>query len=241
MSRINRITTFAAMALVTLAATSASAQQVSGPYGTLNSSAFVASSTPLKLPSLAVSPEVPFAHYDARDVPPDAQDSVDSGPQILPTKQKLEETLTTVSAPDVSAATVSIPTTIVAEPSTVAPPIVAPQELTDAMAPIDPMTNGRLIAKARQAIQLGQIAQGRALLEIAASLHISDAMFMLAQTYDPDVLSRWNVVGLSGDADIAARYYREAAKGRPLHEPQRVKPQYSNQSILPRIASQFDR
>jgi hypothetical protein len=65
------------------------------------------------------------------------------------------------------------------------------------------------IKKARQQIQLGNIAVARALLE---QFEDAEAKFVLAETFDPQSLRRWGVVGLKPDMTRANALYHEAAR-----------------------------
>ena len=64
----------------------------------------------------------------------------------------------------------------------------------------------------RVAILLGQgdVAGARAILERLDRAGNGQASFGLAQTYDPAMLSRWNVLGIKPDADKAMQLYRRA-------------------------------
>ena len=46
----------------------------------------------------------------------------------------------------------------------------------------------------------------------AARRGSADAMFALAQTFDPDRLSQWRVLGLAGDVSEALNWYIRAAE-----------------------------
>jgi TPR repeat protein len=70
-------------------------------------------------------------------------------------------------------------------------------------------------------LERGDVAGARLWLSEAVAKGDAEAMFQLAETYDPDILARWRVVGLSSDPakarDLYARAYAggiEAAKER---------------------------
>ena len=68
-----------------------------------------------------------------------------------------------------------------------------------------------LVERARGLIRLGDISGARLLLERAQARNASNATFLLAQTWDPDMLRRWNVRGLRADPDLARSLYAKAA------------------------------
>ena len=68
-----------------------------------------------------------------------------------------------------------------------------------------------LVERARGLIRLGDISGARLLLERAQARNAPNATFLLAQTWDLDMLRRWNVRGLRADPDLARRLYAKAA------------------------------
>jgi hypothetical protein len=72
----------------------------------------------------------------------------------------------------------------------------------------------KLAAKAAQAIQIGDIAGARLVLEHAVDAGDTTAIYALAETYDPRVLAKLHVRGMTGDAEKARALYEQAlAKG----------------------------
>jgi len=67
------------------------------------------------------------------------------------------------------------------------------------------------IAQARTKIQLGDIAAARRLLERASEGGEGEAVFALAETYDPRMLAKWRVLGTKPDIEIAKALYNKAA------------------------------
>ncbi|WP_407522120.1 hypothetical protein [Methylobacterium oryzisoli] len=67
-----------------------------------------------------------------------------------------------------------------------------------------------LVARARQAITLGNISGARLFLQRAAAREDPEALRLLAQTYDPAVLRTWKVHGLQPDPERARHYYDAA-------------------------------
>ena len=68
-----------------------------------------------------------------------------------------------------------------------------------------------LVERARGLIRLGDISGARLLLERAQARNARNATFLLAQTWDPAMLRRWNVRGLRADPDLARSLYARAA------------------------------
>lgn len=68
-----------------------------------------------------------------------------------------------------------------------------------------------LVERARGLIRLGDISGARLLLERAQARNAAHATFLLAQTWDPDMLRRWHVRGLRADPDLARSLYAKAA------------------------------
>lgn len=68
-----------------------------------------------------------------------------------------------------------------------------------------------LVERARGLIRLGDISGARLLLERAQARNAPNATFLLAQTWDVDMLRRWNVRGLRADPDLARSLYAKAA------------------------------
>jgi hypothetical protein len=68
------------------------------------------------------------------------------------------------------------------------------------------------IAQARAKIRQGDIAAARRLLERASDSDDGEAWLVLAETYDPQMLARWGVVGVKPDLDKAKTLYQEAQR-----------------------------
>ena len=66
------------------------------------------------------------------------------------------------------------------------------------------------IARARAKIQQGDIAAARRLLERASDSDEAEAWFALAETYDPQMLARWGVLGVKPDLEKARTLYQRA-------------------------------
>ncbi|MBR0830651.1 hypothetical protein JQ596_34610 [Bradyrhizobium manausense] len=96
-----------------------------------------------------------------------------------------------------------LPATRNVEAATAEPPMVANQNEAEA----------RLILRARALLDQGNIGAARIVLELAAEKDIAQASFMLAETYDPAVLSRWGTYGTRGEAAKARELYAKAHRG----------------------------
>jgi hypothetical protein len=71
----------------------------------------------------------------------------------------------------------------------------------------------RLMARAGRLLDQGNIGAARIVLERAAEMGSAPALFTLAQTYDPAVLSAWGTFGTQGDVDKAQELYAKAFAG----------------------------
>ena len=108
------------------------------------------------------------------------------------------------------------PSSPVVTPGSDARPVEAPAA---AAAPSTPVRRGpaptevaAYIALAHAKIQQGDIAAARRLLERAAESDEAVAMFVLAETYDPQMLARWGVVGIKPDLEKARALYEKAER-----------------------------
>ena len=74
----------------------------------------------------------------------------------------------------------------------------------------------RMKARARELLADGSVASARALLEDAASGGDAESEYLLAQTYDPQALTRSGVIGVAGNVGKAEAFYRAAqVRGYP--------------------------
>ncbi|WP_407116679.1 hypothetical protein [Bradyrhizobium sp. LMG 9283] len=69
---------------------------------------------------------------------------------------------------------------------------------------------GRLVARAGMLLEQGDIGAARIVLERAAERGSAQAVFALAETYDPHVLPKWSTVGTLGDVTKARELYAKA-------------------------------
>ena len=71
----------------------------------------------------------------------------------------------------------------------------------------------RLMSRARLLLSQGDIGAARGVLEHAAERGNAEALFALAETFDPVVLSAWGTRGTQGDAPRAQELYARALAG----------------------------
>jgi hypothetical protein len=70
---------------------------------------------------------------------------------------------------------------------------------------------GALLIRARDQIRNGNIAAARYLLERVADSD-DQALLVLAETYDPEVLAQWGAVGIKANPELARALYKKAAQ-----------------------------
>jgi hypothetical protein len=83
---------------------------------------------------------------------------------------------------------------------------------TSSQAPGDPEAP-RLMARASLLRSQGDVGAARSVLDRAAETGSAPALFALAETYDPFVLSAWRTLGTQGDAAKARELYARALAG----------------------------
>jgi hypothetical protein len=81
----------------------------------------------------------------------------------------------------------------------------------------------RLMARANGLISQGNISGARSVLERASEMGSAKASFMIAETYDRDILAGWKTYGTRGDAAKAREYYAKAAAGGIVEAKERLK------------------
>lgn len=102
-----------------------------------------------------------------------------------------------------------------AEQKNEGPILSTEQNVIAAEPPMSPGQNeveDRLIPRARALLDQGNIGAARIVLELAAEKNIAQATFMLAETYDPAVLSAWGAYGTRGEAAKARVLYEKAQR-----------------------------
>ncbi len=86
-----------------------------------------------------------------------------------------------------------------------------PVEIKPDLPTLAPEDEARLLARGKTLTATGDVASARLAYEYAARRGSSGAMFALAQTYDPEMLAAWSVVGMQPDLSAAAKWYGRAA------------------------------
>ena len=73
--------------------------------------------------------------------------------------------------------------------------------------------SAKLVTRAKVLLGQGNIVAARIVLEPAAESGNAQASFMLAETYDPVILSAWGTYGTRGEAAKAREHYAKAQSG----------------------------
>jgi TPR repeat protein len=113
----------------------------------------------------------------------------------------------------------ALPPPAAAAPATmatpVAPPVVGPSPVvmpSPIVRHIDPDELAMLLNRAKGLLQSGDIPPARLLLERAADAQDALAAYLLAQTYDPDVLGARDARTITPDLVAARAWYQKAAQ-----------------------------
>ena len=88
--------------------------------------------------------------------------------------------------------------------------------------PEDAVEIARLMARASVLLGQGDIGSARIVLERAAEKGNAEAIFSLAETYDPLILPKWGTYGTRGDAMTALDLYAKAQAGGILEAKERI-------------------
>src|SRR5947209_18947102 len=89
-------------------------------------------------------------------------------------------------------------------------PVKAATVTTKSIVAIGPEEAEKLYRRAEGLVADGDFAGARLLLERAVEAGHAGAMFMLASTYDPNVLSKVSALGFQGEPEKARALYRQA-------------------------------
>ncbi len=100
---------------------------------------------------------------------------------------------------------------LAAEPSVAeaVAPLMATRTEPDLAAETAALTTA-MLAKAREMVQSGAILEARRVLTSPELAERGEALFVLAETYDPNVLAAIGAIGVAADADLARRHYATA-------------------------------
>ncbi|WP_052954512.1 hypothetical protein [Microvirga vignae] len=114
----------------------------------------------------------------------------------------------------------SAPVLVASLPDSIQPLPVAPKPVDQMKAspqtetknsPPDPMkADERLVARAEELLSKGDVSGARLLLERSLASGNGRAAFLMAETFDPNVLSKLRVLGIRGDAAKAQEFYARA-------------------------------
>jgi len=112
--------------------------------------------------------------------------------------------------------------------ATSAPIIMAPGKTATGLVehvPVTPLNQREisvLVSRGEEYLKAGQIAAARLVLQRAADVHDPRGTLMLGATYDPIVLERLGVLGLTADAETARIWYEKAREFGSSEAPQRI-------------------
>jgi hypothetical protein len=88
---------------------------------------------------------------------------------------------------------------------------IATKILPEPTAPTRAIDEQRLLARVQELLRQGDIVGARIMLEYTMEKGNARAAFMLAETYDPEMLQLWQTFGLRGDSRKALELYGKAA------------------------------
>jgi TPR repeat protein len=111
----------------------------------------------------------------------------------------------------VVAATVAAPVAVFAAPAATQVALPSPTA-SPAARRIDPDELAMLMKRARSLLNSGDIPPARLLLERAADAEEPAAAFLLAQTYDPEVMGSRDARTITPDPAAARTWYQKAAQ-----------------------------
>jgi hypothetical protein len=92
-------------------------------------------------------------------------------------------------------------------------------------APVTPLNQHEisvLVLRGEEYLKAGQIAAARLVLQRAADAHDAGGTLMLGATYDPNILDRLGVLGLTADAETARFWYEKAKEFGSSEAPRRI-------------------
>ena len=136
----------------------------------------------------------------------------DRGRTALPSPSDTPSTATDKAATAPPPKADKPPLPVGAKPATIVPPPTPPE------VPGNPEA-ARLMARARLLVSQGNVGAARVVLDRAAETGSASALFALAETYDPVMLSAWGTVGTQADVAKARELYGKALAGG-VHEAQ---------------------
>jgi predicted nucleic acid-binding Zn-ribbon protein len=147
-------------------------------------------------PPLALPPQesVPAPASQVKPLPPEGPSVAQDATSALPVK-----------AP-AAVVVAALPDSIQPLPMTSAPPLRADPSPSPEPAKAD----DRLVSRAEELFRQGDVSGARLLLERVLASGNARGAFLLAETFDPNVLSKRGTLGLKGDAAKAREFYMQA-------------------------------
>jgi hypothetical protein len=164
-------------------------------------------------PSSVRGPAPQMASFDSRAAtPPPTPSAQPRHPPVLargddPAASPQSEPFSQPTAPPPPARSSEGETLAMLQPG--APSAQAPFP-AEAVRPLDPGEIELLMQQGEQFIAAGDLVTARTVFQRAAEAHDANAALALAATYDPTVLSKLGVVGMSADLEKARTWYQKA-------------------------------
>jgi predicted nucleic acid-binding Zn-ribbon protein len=152
----------------------------------------------------AAGAEPPLGSPLPETVPAPAAQASALPPEAPPTAQDTTSALPFRASTAVVVA--ALPESIQPLPLTSAPPLKGEPLASPEPAKAD----DRLVSRAEELLNKGDVSSARLLLERALTSGHARAAFLLAETFDPNVLSKLGTMGLKGDAAKAREFYTQA-------------------------------
>jgi hypothetical protein len=152
-----------------------------------------------------VTPEAPAA-IAAQAPAPEVQVARRSQPGALASASPSREEIAAAYQGAIKSRVVAL------EPAVREAPATVPLPTTPAARRIDPDELAALLKRAKGLLAIGDITAARLLLERAADAQEADAAFMLAGTYDPQVLGVQDMRSITPDPAMARAWYQKAAQ-----------------------------
>jgi TPR repeat protein len=154
----------------------------------------------------AVSPVTPEAPTVAAAPAPDVQVARRSQPGALASASPSREEITAAYQSAIKGRVVAL------EPAAREAPAAPPAPVAVAPRRMDPDELAALMKRAKGLLAIGDITSARLLLERAADAQEAEAAFVLAGTYDPQVLGVQDMRSITPDPAMARSWYQKAAQ-----------------------------
>lgn len=176
---------------------------------------------PARLPETAAAPVSPPPA--ATEAEPEAADIADLPPEPEAGQQVATASTVGIAPADIAEpppdAEAAIETENAAQDKAVAETEAAQAEIVTAAIPapppVEPLSakeEADITARGKTLIGAGDVGSARLVFSYAARRGSPQAMYALAQTYDPQYLALWKVRGLEAEMDTALKWYMKAAE-----------------------------